>query len=134
MSSTRPLRIALRLNAAFSTFSAAVLLFAHDALGDTMGVDPRLLTGVAIGLAAFAGHLVFTAARRDVAKLRAESLRHSMADLGWVVGSLAVIAGGWITPTGNALLAAVAVPVLALGIAQLRSLPAKPGEAVAIAS
>jgi hypothetical protein len=122
---TASLRLALRLNAGFSTLSALVLFAAHDRLGAEMGVDARLLIGVAVGLAAFAAQLLFTAARDDVQKLRAESLRHSFADFAWVAASLVVIAGGWLTATGNALLIAVAVPVLALGIAQYRSLPSK---------
>jgi hypothetical protein len=125
MQTTKNLRLALRLNAAFSTLSAVILLAGHTAVGEIMGVDPALLIGVGIGLGAFAGMLLFTAARQDLAKLRAEALRHSLADFAWVIASIGVIAAGVLTPAGNAMLAAVAVPVLALGIAQIRSLPPK---------
>ena len=84
MPSTAPLRLALRLNAGFSTISALVLFAAHGELASAMGVDARILIGVGAGLAAFAGHLVFTASRSEIAKLRAESLQHSCADFAWV--------------------------------------------------
>jgi hypothetical protein len=125
MPATHSLRLALRLNAGFSTLSAVALIAAHGEIGEAMGVDPRLLIGVGVGLAAFAVALVYTAARSDVSKLRSEALQHSCADFAWVVASIAVIAGGWLTPLGNGMLAAVGVPVLALGIAQFRSLPPK---------
>ena len=126
MESTASLRLALRLNAGFSTVSALVLFAGHTQLGAEMGVDARWLIAVAVGLAAFAAQLLYTASRSDARKLRAEALRHSLADFAWVAASLVVIAGSWLTPTGNALLIAVAVPVLALGVAQYRSLPSKP--------
>jgi len=128
MPDTKSLRLALRLNAGFSTLSAIALLVAHGEIGEAMGVDPRLLIGVAVGLAAFAGYLVYTAARSDISKLRTEALQHSCADFAWVAASIGVIAAGWLTPLGNGMLAAVAVPVLALGIAQFRSLPPKTEE------
>jgi hypothetical protein len=117
------LRLALRLNAGFSTISALCLFVAHTWLADAMGVDARLLIAVGVGLAGFAAMLLFTAARSDVRKLRVEALSHSLADFAWVVASLGVIAAGLLTHFGNGMLLAVAVPVLALGIAQYRSLP-----------
>jgi hypothetical protein len=117
------LRLALRLNAAFSTLSALVLLAAHGELAPLMGVDARLLIAVGVGLALFAVQLLVTARRDDVSKLRAEALRHSWADFAWVIASVVVIVGGWLTPLGDLLLGAVGVPVLALGIAQFRTLP-----------
>ena len=35
----------------------------------------------------------------------------SIADFLWVIGSIVVIAAGWLTPLGNALLVAVGLPV-----------------------
>jgi len=128
MNPSTSLRRALRLNAGFSSLSAVTLLVAHTQLGSAMGVDPRLLVLVGVGLLAFAGMLLYTAARSDVPKLRAEALFHSLADFAWVAGSVVVIAGGWLSTIGAGLVAAVALPVLALGIAQYRSLPPKPIE------
>ena len=125
MTDTNSLRLALRLNAGLSTLSALALCLAHAEIGEAMGVDPRILIGVGVGLAAFAAYLVFTATRQDIPRLRSEALQHSLADFAWVAASIGVIAGGWLTPLGNGMLAAVAVPVLALGIAQFRSLPPK---------
>lgn len=104
--------------------SPVVILFSHATLGDLMGVASPILLVVAVGLGAFAAYLVITAARTHSAKLRAESLRHSIADFAWVVASVAVMLSGVLTPAGNWALAAVSVPVLALGVAQWRALPA----------
>lgn len=117
------LRLALRLNAGFSTLSALVILLAHAELAELMGVVPPILFATAAGLAAFAGYLAFTAARSDVEKLRSESLQHSLADIAWVVTSIAIVASGVLTEAGNLILGAVALPVLGLGLAQWRALP-----------
>jgi len=124
MQNHNALRLALRLNAGFSSLSALVILFGYASLGDLMGVASPILLVVAVGLGAFAAHLFITAARTDSAKLRAESLRHAIADFAWVVASLALMLSGALTPAGNWALAAVSVPVLALGVAQWRALPA----------
>ena len=124
MENYSPLRLALRLNAGFSSLSALIILFTHASLGDAMGIASPILVAVAVGLGAFAGHLVYTAARTDAAKLRAESLRHSISDFVWVAGSVALILARVLTATGSWILAAVAIPVLVLGILQWRALPA----------
>lgn len=126
------LRLALRLNAGFSIFSALTILASFGALSEVMGVPGWLLIVVALGLLGFAVQLIVTARRDDLAKLRSEALQHSIADFVWVGASAVVIALGVITPTGNQILFAVAVPVLALGIAQYRGLPSS--EAVAVSS
>jgi len=125
MESTDRLRLALRLNAGFSTLSALTLFAANADLGRAIGIDARLLIAVGVGLALFAVHLLYTAARTDLGKLRAEALRHSVADFAWVATSIGVILAGWLTPVGDALLGAVGMPVLALGVTQFRSLPLK---------
>ena len=117
------LRLALRLNAGFSILSALVILLAHAALAEMMGVVSPILLATAVGLAGFAGYLTFTAARSDVSKLRSESLQHSVADFAWVVCAVAIVALGVLTPAGNLILAAVSLPVLGLGFAQWRALP-----------
>jgi hypothetical protein len=120
----RTLRRALRANAAFSSSCALSLWAAPGPVGHWIGVaDGHLLIGLGVGLAAFAVHLVVTAARRDEARLRREALRHSVADLAWVAGSIGVGLAGWLSPAGNGVLAGVGVVVLALGVTQLRSLP-----------
>ncbi len=125
------LRLALRLNAGFSTLSAVFILFTHDSLGALMGIASPILWAVAVGLGAFAGYLMFTAARTDSEKLRAESLRHSIADFAWGIASVGIVISGVLTPTGNLVLAAVALPVLGLGIAQWRALPTRNSQALA---
>jgi len=125
MQSAPKLRLALRLNAGFSTISALVLFIGHGELGTTMGVDPRILIGVGVGLALFAAQLLYTAARTNLSKLRREGLQHSLADFAWVIASIGVIVSGLLTPVGTGLLGVIGVPVLALGIAQFRSLPTR---------
>jgi hypothetical protein len=132
MNNHNALRLALRLNAGFSTLCAVAILFMHGTLVELMGVASPILWAVSAGLAGFACHLVFTAARSDAAKLRAESLRHSISDVAWVAGSVGVMLWGVLTPAGNWVLAAVAVPVLTLGIAQWRALPAANSESLAV--
>lgn len=129
MKDHRALRLALRLNAGFSTLSALAILLMTQSLSELMGIPTELLIGVAVGLIGFAAYLVFTASRSDAEKLRRESLQHSMADFAWVAGTVVVIALGLVTPTGNAILAVVAVFVLALGIAQWRGLSSGETEA-----
>ncbi len=120
----RSLRIALRANAAFSTICAAATFVAPAAIAEWIGVpDPRWLVGLGVGLLAFAAHLLFTAARSDIAKLRRESLQHSLADFAWVAGSLGVWLAGLLTAEGNWLLLGIGTAVLILGVAQFRSLP-----------
>jgi len=119
MDVARPLRLLLRLNAAYSTSSGLVCLIAREWLAGLIGVPDALLVAVGLGLLAFAVSLVATAARVDLARLRAEALAASIADLGWVAGTLVVLAFGWLTPAGSWLLTGVGVPVLGLGLAQL---------------
>jgi hypothetical protein len=132
MHSHSTLRLALRLNAGFSSLSAIVILFVHGWLSEWMGVPSSILLAAAGGLGAFAVYLVVTAARSDAAKLRAESLRHSISDFAWVVASIGVILSGILTSAGNWTLAAVAVPVLILGIAQWRALPGSEQDAIVV--
>ena len=131
MSDHTSLRLALRLNAGFSTFSALTILLMTDTLVGLMGIPSAILIGAAIGLIGFAAYLVFTAGRSDTEKLRRESLQHSISDFVWVAGTAVVVALGLVTPTGNAILSVVAVCVLALGIAQWRGLPADSVESIA---
>lgn len=126
----RALRLALRLNAGFSTISAIAILFLSATLSELMGIPAEILIAIAIGLIAFAAYLVFTANRSDVAKLRRESRQHSIADFAWVAGTGVVVALGLVTPVGDLILAVVAVFVLALGVAQWRGLSS--GEAGAV--
>lgn len=122
MSDYASLRLALRLNACFSTCSAITMLVMTDALAELMGIPTDILIGVAVGLIGFAAYLLFTASRSDTEKLRRESLQHSLSDFAWVLGTVVVVALGLVTSTGNLILGGVALCVLVLGIAQWRGL------------
>ena len=114
----RMLRLALRANAAFSSLCALLFVFASNAISAWTGAPAPLLVALALGLLGFAALLVTTSRRRDPARMRSEARIHCAADLAWVVGSVPVIALGWLTPAGSAALAGVSAVVFALAVAQ----------------
>ena len=122
---TSLLRGALLGNAAFSltcglSFAAFPALLAAW-LGD---VPPLLLFFVGVGLVLFAAYAGWTAAR--VSDRFGHALAISVADLGWVAGSLALLAsaGASLSPEGRVATAAVAVAVGSFGGLQLAGLRA----------
>ena len=118
----RPLRLALRANAAFSTTGALLFLLDGAALAPVIGVPHALLTVLGFGLLAFAAVLVATSRRSDTLRLASESRLHCAADVAWVVGSVPIVALGWLTPAGAIGLAGVSTVVLLLAVAQWRGI------------
>ena len=119
------LRVALRLNALFSTASAIAIFIYFETIAILMAVDPKILIGVGIGLSAFALQLLITSSRKDRQKLEKKSFHHSVADFIWVIATLVVIILDLVSPTGKLIMAGIAIPVLALGLAQWLALPPK---------
>ncbi|NOX30359.1 MAG: SRPBCC family protein [Actinobacteria bacterium] len=115
------LRNVLRLNTELSIVTGTIGLAAGGPVANMLGVDQvwliRLLGG---GLAAFA-LVVFIVAGSRTKTLQTWSAKISIADLGWVAGTVAVIGLGWLSTTGVVVMAAVGLLVLALSIAQIRS-------------
>lgn len=115
------LRNLLRSNALFSTATGLVAVVAGGPAADVLGVDQvwvvRALGG---SLVAFAG-VVFAVSGARTSLLRPASLGVSIGDLGWVAGTLAVFALGWLSTSGVVAMGATGLIVLGLGLAQLRA-------------
>ena len=75
-------------------------------------------TGMRFGVPLLAAAVVFAVARSDRATLARWSREISSADFGWVLGTIVVIALGWLSTSGIVTMAIVAAAVLALGLAQ----------------
>jgi len=114
----RPLRLALRANALFSSACALVFVLDSARVAAWTGAPAPLLVVLGLGLLGFAALLSATSRRGDPMRLRSEAQIYCAADLGWVAGSIPVVAMGWLTPTGQAALAAVSAVVLGLAVAQ----------------
>lgn len=117
---TRPLRIALAANAAFSLSCAMVLLARPELVASWLGIEATLLLrAIGVGLTAFAADLLHQATRPRLLTWRA--LYASFADLLWVMGTLLVLLAfpNLLSATGIALLLAVAAVVLVFGAWQL---------------
>ena len=115
------LRNLLRSNALFSTATGLVAVVAGGPVAELLGADQvwvvRALGG---SLVAFAG-LVFAVSGAKTSVLRPASLGVSIGDLGWVAGTLAVFALGWLSTIGLVVMSATGLVVLGLGLAQLRT-------------
>lgn len=119
-SQTRPLRIALAANAAFSLTSAGLMLFLPSLVGDCLGVHtPLVLQAIAVGLLVFAMDLLHQATRSRMATWRA--LYASAGDFAWVAATVILLAvfPQRLSVEGNALVIGVAVVVGAFGSWQL---------------
>jgi hypothetical protein len=87
-----PLRLPLLANALFSAVTGLILALVPAALGELLGPKASTLYVVlGVGLLAFSGGLVWLASRPRPAWVVAVLL----ADLGWVVGTMAVVGFTW---------------------------------------
>lgn len=115
---TKRLRVPLRLNAAFSLVSGAVLLVAGGPIGSLMDVDQVwLLRLMGVGLALF-GADVWLVASRPTRQLIQHSAMITAADFAWVAATVVVIALGLVNTAGAVLCALVALAVDGFGTAQ----------------
>ncbi len=117
----RTLQRPLWANAVFSSASGLLLVAMPGWWATRIGVGPPwLLAGLGIGLVAFAG-LVLWAAARPVDR-QAAVAGIIAADVGWVLATpLVMVAGAsQLTAFGQALLAGVAGVVALLGVLQWR--------------
>ncbi|NNE96363.1 MAG: hypothetical protein HKN24_10075 [Acidimicrobiales bacterium] len=116
------LRNLLRLNSEFSLTTGLIATIAAEPIAELVGVEPAwLVRSVGVGLLAFAASLFILAGDR-VSMLRRLAGAISIADLGWVVATVALVAKGWLSTVGIVVMGVVAVVVLALGIGQFRAL------------
>jgi hypothetical protein len=121
--SVRPsLRTALSLNAAFSLSTGTAALVLGEPIDEFLDFGlPWLVRLIGGGLIAFAAFLLVLTRLDDVDSMATEALAVSVADLGWVLATMVLIALGVFSPWGSALMSAVAVVVLLLAVAQLRA-------------
>ncbi len=117
---TQPLRGALMANAAFSAGCGAAMLIAPGQIDAWLALGhPLMLQVVGLGLLFFAADLLHQATRPRLLTWRA--LYASVADLLWVIGTLALllIAPSLLSAAGAILMLAIAGVVLAFGLWQL---------------
>lgn len=114
------LRSVLLTNTALSVTTGLIGLAFGTPAADALGVDQVWLVRLlGAGLLGFAG-VVFLVARSTQPVLQRWSRDISQADLGWVVGTVAVIALGWLSRDGAIIMSIIGLAVLALGLAQYR--------------
>jgi hypothetical protein len=116
---SRPLRLALRANATFSTVSGSVLAAGAPFLGPWLGIPPLALAAVGLVLLPFAWLLFRNAARTPISQ--PEARLAVGADVAWVVGSAALLT---CDPLGLSQAGRVAVVVVALCVAHFALLQA----------
>jgi hypothetical protein len=108
----RLLRLALRLDAAASGALGALTAAAAGALDRTLGIPTGWLVGLGAFLIAYAGGLLWLAARPHIPAALAWTV--VVGNLIWVVDSAATVAAGWfpLTAVGTALVVAQAAAVV----------------------
>jgi hypothetical protein len=111
------LRSTLVINGVSTALCGLALLLAPAALADLLGVSPpALLAAVGAGLVLYAGGLFLTARRSPIPGPAAWAA--IVLDLGWVVGSVAVVELGILTSLGTGLVTLVAGVVLIFAVLQ----------------
>jgi hypothetical protein len=123
MSTSKTARAFLGLNAAFSAFTGAVLLFASSAVSEMIFIDatgwkPVILIALGVGLLIFAADLLSMATNRWVT--REEVWIIVFADIGWIVISVFLMAvfGDLFTQDGVVVVAVVGLIVAVFAIGQ----------------
>jgi len=111
------LRSTLVINGVSTVLCGFVLLAAPGTLAELLGVStPALLAVAGGGLVLYAAGLFWTARRQPIPDAAAWAA--IVLDLGWVVGSVALIEVGVLSPIGTGLAALVAAVVLIFAVLQ----------------
>lgn len=111
------LRSTLVINGISTVLCGLVLLAAPGTLAELLGLSaPTLLAVVGGGLVLYAAGLFWTARRHPIPDAAAWTA--IVLDLGWVIGSVAIIEVGILTRIGAGLVALVAAVVLAFAVLQ----------------
>lgn len=111
------LRKSLRGNAIFSTLCGLVFVFASGPIAGFLGeLHPLLVLAVGLQLLLFAGALVWLASKPGISVPL--SIGVIVADLLWLLGSIAIVYADLLTRGGAALALVLADVVLLLAILQ----------------
>jgi hypothetical protein len=95
------------------------LLVARGPLAPLLGVpEPGVLAAVGAGLLLYAAGLFWTAAQKPI--WPAAAWTAIVMDVGWVIGSAALLEIGLLTPIGSGLVSLVAAVVLVFAALQYR--------------
>ncbi|MCE7999284.1 MAG: hypothetical protein HEP70_10525 [Rhodobiaceae bacterium] len=117
---SRLLRRFLLGNATFSTLTGTLCLVDAAPLTQAFGIpDPTLLPGLGVQLLLFATAIVWIATRPDISTRLAWII--IALDIGWVVGSIALLpfVSGMLTATGITALVLVAIGVATFACGQI---------------
>jgi len=111
------LRSTLVINGVSTALCGLTLLLAPGRLANLLGVSPPArLAGVGAGLVLYAAGLFWTARRQPIPGAAAWAA--IVLDLGWVLGSVALVELGILTSIGAGLVALVAAAVLVFAVLQ----------------
>jgi hypothetical protein len=112
------LRLVLLTNAGTSAAAGLAAVVAPGAVGDLLGIaHTGWVRAVGAGLVLFALDIVLGV--RSSRYLANTALITSVADLAWVVGTVAVVAAGDLTTTGRVLAVVMGIGVLDFALLQL---------------
>ena len=115
---TRFLRRSLQLDGIASGLTGALLLVAAGPVSALIGLSvPAVARVIGALLAVYATALLWNAARARVS--RVETVAAVALNAAWVLGSIAVIEFGPLTPLGNVAVAAIALAVLAFAVLEV---------------
>ena len=120
------LRVALTANALFSATTGLILLFLPAAVAQILGTGAQdlLYRGLGLGLLIFAADIALLVRRDPIPQPHSRLI--TAADVGWVVGTAALlaVANHWFSATGIAVVTAVAAVVGLLAALQCLGLRA----------
>jgi hypothetical protein len=113
-----PLRPLLWFDAATCAATGALLLAATGPMSEVLGLPPFLLTEAGILLMPFALFVAWSASRAEPS---GSARLVIAANVAWVVGSLLLVAGPWLSPTslGTAFVLVQAAAVAGIALLQI---------------
>ena len=107
----KALKNVLLTNALFSVFCGIFLIFAPGQIANLMGGHPEwIYLALGVGLIVFAADVAFVATRAAINPLFAKMIL--WADIGWVLGSVALLAFGHSLFSVPGLMAIIAIGAL----------------------
>lgn len=119
------LRTALYADAAASGATAALVIAGHGFLGPMLNLPEMLLLEAGLVLIPFVAFVLYTATRPAMPRMAVQVIAE--INFVWALGSFVLLFSGWVQPNalGIAFIAAQALAVAALGVAQYLGLKAQ---------